>query len=138
MTERERLIELLKKAPLCNRDFDLQYSDGTIEKFAEYLLENGVIVPPCKVGDTVYCEYNKKVIEGTVRLIRPFISANGVVFKGNLICEVDNPFLDNGTKEVIELYVVFDTSYEIKNGIDRIAYFTKEEAEQALKGAEGK
>lgn len=51
---KERLIELLKKAPLCNRDFDLQYSDGTIEKFADYLLANGVIVPPCKVGQTVY------------------------------------------------------------------------------------
>lgn len=54
MTERERLIELLKKAPLCNRDFDLQYSDATIAKIADYLIANGVIVPPCKVGDKVY------------------------------------------------------------------------------------
>ena len=51
---KERLVELLKEAPLCYRRFDLQYSDGTIEKIADYLLENGVIVPPCKVGDKVY------------------------------------------------------------------------------------
>ena len=136
---KSKLTELIKEA--------MQYADnrkdiGELHKpyeeyIAEYLIDNNTIVTPCKVGDVVYCEYNKKVIEGTVRLIRPFISANGVVFKGNLICEVDNPFLDNGTKEVIELYVVFDTSYEIRNGIDRIAYCTKEEAEKALKG-EGK
>lgn len=53
---KERLVELLKKAPLCNKDFDLQYSDGTIEKIADCLLENGIIVPPCKVGDIVYAQ----------------------------------------------------------------------------------
>ena len=49
---KDRLIELLKKAPLCNRDFDLQYSDGTIEKIADYLLENGVIFP--KYEEEIY------------------------------------------------------------------------------------
>lgn len=38
---RDRLIELLG---------DYLYS----EQIADYLLANGVIVPPCKVGDTVY------------------------------------------------------------------------------------
>ena len=54
MTERERLIELLKNAKLCSYPFGDQYSDSTIGKIADYLLANGVIVPPCKVGDTVY------------------------------------------------------------------------------------
>ena len=45
MTERERLIELLKEA-----DKKWFY----FEDKANYLLENGVIVPPCKVGDNVY------------------------------------------------------------------------------------
>ena len=44
--ERKRLVELLKKTPLCNRDFELQYSDGTIEIFADHLLANGVKVTP--------------------------------------------------------------------------------------------
>lgn len=45
MQGRERLIELLK------HEFGTKVSEIT----ADYLLANGVIVPPCKVGDTVYC-----------------------------------------------------------------------------------
>ena len=48
MTDRERLIEILKKP--------IYILDGVDpnEAVADYLLDNGVIVPPCKVGDTVY------------------------------------------------------------------------------------
>lgn len=55
MTERERLIDLLNQ--------DCGYvEEQPAEKLADYLLENGVIVLPCKVGDTVYevvgkCEF---------------------------------------------------------------------------------
>ena len=51
MTDRDRLIELIKNAFLEEnekRDFI------TEEHTADYLLANGVIVPPCKVGDVVY------------------------------------------------------------------------------------
>lgn len=51
---RERLIEILKTAPLCGHIFEWEYSNGTIEKFADYLLENGVVVLPCKIGSTLY------------------------------------------------------------------------------------
>ena len=54
MTERERLIELLCSAPLGSKTFEQQYYKSTITKIADYLLANGVIVPPCKFGDTVY------------------------------------------------------------------------------------
>lgn len=74
MTERERLIELLNKYfevgdsdfYICNRvkeafylgtmtldDFTEIDEENTVD-IADYLLANGVIVPPCKVGDTVY------------------------------------------------------------------------------------
>lgn len=43
MTDREKLIELRRK-----------YGYGTDNYFADGLLENGVIAPPCKIGDTVY------------------------------------------------------------------------------------
>ena len=58
---RDRLIELLKKL-----DFDygeecvVAAEDGYkcapdfAEYFADHLLANGVIMPPCKVGDSVY------------------------------------------------------------------------------------
>ena len=34
--------------------------NGTVEHLADYLIEHGVIVLPCKVGDTLYCESASK------------------------------------------------------------------------------
>ena len=51
MTDRERLMELI------NKSFAMQYEMQrflTAEYTADHLLANGVIVPPCKVGDLVY------------------------------------------------------------------------------------
>ena len=122
--ERERLYYLFQESKCPVHFIDNKQILDTVD----YLLANGVIVPPCKVGDVVYIIYHEKVIQGTVRLIRPFISENETVFKGNVICEVDNLFFDDGTKEEVELYVVFEKTY----GIERIAYLTREEAEKAL------
>ena len=44
-TDRDRLIELIIK---------WHENPEPFEYLADYLLANGVIVPPCKVGDTVY------------------------------------------------------------------------------------
>jgi hypothetical protein len=45
MTDRERLIDILV----------YHWFDGmTMGECADMLIANGVIVPPCKVGDTVY------------------------------------------------------------------------------------
>ena len=49
MTERERLVELLKDSSQYIKE-----QDGLIEIIADYLLDNGVIVPPVKVGQTVW------------------------------------------------------------------------------------
>lgn len=43
---RDRLIELLDGKSIDTR--------ADIEFIADYLLENGVVCPPCKVGQTVY------------------------------------------------------------------------------------
>ena len=60
MSERERLIKLIDDfgddvalCDVCNRPPE-DCEGCTNEQLAEYLLENGVIVLPCKVGDTVY------------------------------------------------------------------------------------
>ena len=74
MTERERLIELLN-------EWGNKENDGVrAESIADYLLANGVIVPPCKVGDTVYIlaghnghKYEKDICEGF------YIGDDGVV-----------------------------------------------------------
>ena len=48
MTERERLIEILN-------EWGNKENDGVrAESIADYLLENGMIVPPCKVGTPLY------------------------------------------------------------------------------------
>lgn len=71
MTERERLINLLL-------EWGNKENDGVrAESIADYLIFNGVIVPPCKIGDTVYylyrdciCDY---ILEATVWGISPEI-----------------------------------------------------------------
>lgn len=53
MTERDRLIELLNTYMSgCDGDY--------AEELADYLIANGVIVPPCKVGDTAYIDLSDK------------------------------------------------------------------------------
>lgn len=48
---RDGLIELLDKAFL---ESDDNYGRPNTDQVADHLLANGVIVPPCKVGDVVY------------------------------------------------------------------------------------
>ena len=67
MTDRERLIDLIKKAgkqesiDFLTADLDeaIDMSGGTqfngsVEYLSDYLISNGIIVPLCNVGDTVY------------------------------------------------------------------------------------
>lgn len=53
MTDRERLTALLMAGA-----GDCLGKGGALNctKLADYLLEHGVIVLPCKVGDALYCE----------------------------------------------------------------------------------
>ena len=52
MTEREKLIELLSNIDYaCDNRSNLQ---DRIEFISDYLLANGVILSPVKVGDKVY------------------------------------------------------------------------------------
>lgn len=47
---RDRLIELLQKS-------GASFERALPEEIADYLLDNGLIVPPCKVGDIVYAQH---------------------------------------------------------------------------------
>ena len=112
MTMRERLIELLN-------DWGNKENDGVrAESMADYLLANGIIVPPCKVGDTVYCivEGFDVVMEGHIRQL---IVAEGIFID----CVIRGYFNQ-----------VFHSSK-----IGKTVFLTREEAEQALrKEDEGK
>ena len=60
MTDREKLIELLCDAPLGSKTFEQQYYKSTITKIADYLINNGVIVPPCPIGTKIYMLVTKR------------------------------------------------------------------------------
>lgn len=51
---RERLIELISK---------VQYMGGLEEKLADYLIAEGVVAPPVKIGRTCYKVWKKEIIE---------------------------------------------------------------------------
>ena len=59
MTQRDKLIELLTN---CYSGFTTEF----LEKTADSLISNGVIVSPCKVGDTVYQTDDVRVYESKV------------------------------------------------------------------------
>lgn len=54
MSEKERLIELINKGEQSMLGKSVGGIKGRREALADYLLENGVIVPPVKIGDAVY------------------------------------------------------------------------------------
>ena len=51
MSDRERLIDLMIEAKRTDPE-----TGSFADYLADYLLSSGVIVLPCKVGDTLYCE----------------------------------------------------------------------------------
>ena len=66
MTQKEKLVELIAEGRMCPVDGNPFEEEGCLQckyakdkdcdltRLADYLLKNGVIVPPCKVGDTVW------------------------------------------------------------------------------------
>ena len=116
---RDRLIELIRESN-CVDIWDYYNDDfkkpNPIEQLADYLLANGVIVPPCKVGDTVYypSASSDRIFEKKVDEI--------------LMSEIEN---DKG------FYIHIAGCYIPFENIGKTIFLTKEEAEKALKGGEG-
>ena len=59
MTQKERLVKLLTGKSIA--------TDADVDYVADYLLDNGVIVPPCKVGDKIYFIYPKQFQNDTIK-----------------------------------------------------------------------
>lgn len=60
MSDRKRLIELIRKVD------NMRLMRKGFAECADYLLANGVIVPPCNVGDMVYVSFSTFYAEYTV------------------------------------------------------------------------
>ena len=103
MDQREKLIEILQNAPRRYMSCD---------EYADYLLANGVIVPPCKVGDDIWWVDEEK---------------------DDIACE------KGGIKAVVYNGKTFEVLTEA--GVEQIGTkycnLSREEAEAVLKGGEG-
>ena len=115
MTDRDRLIELIKKGVDISRNVTGLFSWGDV---ADYLLANGVIVPPCKVGDILFCIISDRGIND----IYNHIEACKVTY----IMSFDSDSFVVGVREINKHY-----SHNVVLGKD--AFKTFEEAEEKLK-----
>lgn len=110
---RERLIELIIDKLIIQAFDNGEYieTEVNVDEIADYLIENGVVVLPCKVGDVVYRIYTRAWIgEDVVREV--VVSENGVFY-------ID----DKGRM----------TSC---NKFGKTVFLTREDAEAKLKGGE--
>ena len=117
---RDRLMELLGNVflPINERNafgsYDtvgettLGYNDK--ERIADHLLANGVILPPCKVGDAVYQVYADDC--------------------GNDGCMGTCESCESATWKIAEM------QFDPFKDFDKTVFFTREEAEKALREKE--
>ena len=101
---RNRLIELIDKALDKHTSTIENYAHPKQEWIADYLIENGVIVPPCKVGDMVYW-----IDDGKIKCEEVF----------EISIHIDGILINTGIQFCLKPDAVF---------------LTREEAKQALKG----
>jgi hypothetical protein len=121
--DRDRLIELIKNAPrkdVVYGDIKLDKPIQTVQTIADYLLANGVIVPPVKVGYYIWFIQNDRLVLGLVQNI----TVSNICPNGSLFADV---------------YEI-DEHGEIENewsiplcDFGKTVFLTKEEAEEKLK-----
>lgn len=108
---RERLIEILSRPIFPKIGVD------PAEVVADYLLDNGVIVPPCKVGDSVYHVYKGNTIVSALVVDWKKESYGDWLFRAY--------FSVNGSFVTL----LFDD-----NNIGKTVFLAREDAEKALEG----
>lgn len=123
---RDRLIELIDDF-IHTEDVKWWYSAELDEQLADYLLANGVIVPPCKVGDKFY-KIERWCTEGG------FWEKPKYAYSST--CEDCCEECD-GKDEIIEY--TFHSPQQIlslEREFGKHVFLSHEEAEKALKGGE--
>ena len=105
---RDRLIELL--------DWNFGWIEAEASEVADYLLENGVIVPPCKIGDKVYMLVTRKThsfeFEEGKRMLR----------------------VDNQHTFIKQTHLTKLNFFKVLDDFGKTVFLTRGEAERALKG----
>ena len=113
MTDKEKITEILKAY---TKKHNIMASSVILEEYAEELLANGVIVPPCKVGDMVYIVkcYTNSYLEIVSREVISTLVKEIIVN-------------ENGISIMTE-----EAEYTAEH-IGEFVFLTKEEAEEKLK-----
>ena len=118
MTQKEKLMELIIDAKRTGPE-----TGSFTEYLADYLLENGVIVPPVKVGDTVYAlnraNMPQQMVFDTVDL-RCTCEQEDYCMCGSLCCDAEH--------NICQHRFMNDFS-----DFGKTVFVTREEAERALK-----
>ena len=145
---RDKLIELIKKA---KTKVAFYSTDGTLireykrhivemseaKELADYLLENGVIILPCKIGDTVYYIENNTEACINCKYYSTFYGMDEICDK-NKDFEMypttsDSPLCDKQFYEIKELKPTLNWIFNHRNEFGKTVFLNRKEAEQALK-----
>lgn len=148
---RDKLIELIKKA---KTKVIFYATDGTpireykrhmvemseAKELADYLLENGIIVLPCKIGDTVYYIENNTEACFDCEYYSQFYGMDELCDKNKDFetypTASDNPLCDKQFYEIKELKPTLNWIFNHRNEFGKTVFLTREEAEQTLKEKE--
>lgn len=134
MSDRERLIELMQEWGNANTD------SFPFESVADYLIKNGVIVPPCKVGDELYAISDTRIMECTCYDMN---IGNKVMICASFKCDYDcegcpfNNWVQEYTGEYSCRGEYGDCFFE-EDDFGKTVFLTREEAEKALAERSGK
>lgn len=119
---RDRLIELIDDSGVLAK-CGCHYNDVNrfCKQLADYLLENGVIVPPVKVGDTVY--YLNKTYTLGLHINK--------IYEANVVRIINTSI---GIGFVIRITSDYGRCEIVNCDWNKTLFSTKEKAEKALKG----
>lgn len=129
--QKDRLVELIDRGLDKHSDTIENYVIPTKEFLADYLLANGVIVPHCKVGETVY------VIEPCTcyNNYSDFEQCHHKRTKATKWIEM----VRVPKKHFTKCLKLFERPFKVEyiNKIGKTVFLTREEAEEALRGGKG-
>lgn len=114
---RKRLIELLNQVA---NDVSKFPTDNFIGSLADYLIANGLVVPPCKVGDKIF-------------FVHDMCDENGEEY-----VEISNGWCVSFSLDGLWMYCRYDGDLTmwhcITNDLGQTVFLNREDAERALKG----
>lgn len=135
--QKDRLVELLTNSEIAYAQYLSEACDKAIkgdvtaqlmkrlEFYADYILADGWMRPPCKIGQTVYKVVNDK------RVKKPYeCKVVGIWYADD----------ENANDVHLVRYVngIFDCSFSVQfKEFGKTVFLTKEEAEKALGGVQG-